>query len=74
MDAGNDHYDLVHLKLAEPASPERRRRTRRGLDVRHQASPEDVVSYLRERQITLTYDPASGALNAGTAETAQTII
>jgi len=27
-----------------------------------------VIGYLRERQITFTYDPASGTLNAGTAE------
>jgi hypothetical protein len=40
----------------------------RGLDVRHQASAEDVISYLRERQITLTYDPASGTVNAGTSQ------
>ena len=45
----------------------------RGIDVRHRGSPEDVISYLRERRITLIYDPASGALNAGTTETAQTI-
>jgi hypothetical protein len=36
-------------------------------------SPEDVIRHLRERQITLTYDPASDALRAGAAETAQTI-
>ncbi len=48
-------------------------RTRRGVDARYQASPEDVIGYLREQQITLTYDPASGTLDAGTAEAAQTI-
>jgi hypothetical protein len=32
-----------------------------------------VIGYLRERQITLTYDPASGTLRAGTAEATQTI-
>jgi hypothetical protein len=32
-----------------------------------------VIGYLRDRQITLTYDPASGVLNAETAEAAQTI-
>jgi hypothetical protein len=63
----------LHLQLTEPAQGQRRRHTRRGIDVRHRASPEDVISHLRERRITLTYDPASGALNAGTAETAQTI-
>ena len=37
-----------------------------------QASPEDAIGYLREHAITLTYDPAAGALHAGTAETAKT--
>jgi hypothetical protein len=32
-----------------------------------------VIGYLREHQITLTYDPASGTLHAGTAQAAQTI-
>jgi len=32
-----------------------------------------VIGYLREHQITLTYDPASGTLDAGTAEAARTI-
>ena len=67
------HLPALHLQLTEPATGQRRRRTRRGIDVRCQASPEDVISYLREHQITLTYDPASGVLNTGTAETARTI-
>jgi hypothetical protein len=32
-----------------------------------------VIGYLREQQISLTYDPAAGALRAGTGETAQTM-
>jgi hypothetical protein len=32
-----------------------------------------VIRYLRESQITLTYDPASGTLNSGTAEATQAI-
>jgi hypothetical protein len=67
------HLPALYLQLTDPAEGQRRRRTRRGHDVRHQASPEDVIRYLRERQITLTYDPASDALRAGAAETAQTI-
>jgi hypothetical protein len=63
------HLPALHLQLTEPAQGQRGRRTRRGIDVRHRASPEDVISYLRGRRITLTYDPASGALNAGTSET-----
>ena len=62
------HLPALHLQLTEPAAPQRRRRTRRGADVRYQASPEDVIGYLRERQVTLTYDPASGTLDAGTAD------
>jgi hypothetical protein len=46
---------------------------RRGLDVRYQASPEDVTGYLRERQVTLIYNPAAATLNAGTDAAAQTI-
>ncbi|HEX5303945.1 MAG TPA: hypothetical protein VFW50_43815 [Streptosporangiaceae bacterium] len=68
------HLPALRLPLTQPTAPQRRRRTRRGHDARHQASPEDVISYLRERQIILTYDPACGALNAGTAETAKTIV
>jgi site-specific DNA recombinase len=67
------HLPALHLQLTQPAMGQRRRRTRRGIDVRCHANPEDVIGYLRERQITVTYDPASGALAAGTAETARTI-
>jgi hypothetical protein len=34
---------------------------------------EDVIRYLRDQGITLTYDPATRTLHAGTGETAQTI-
>ena len=67
------HLAALHLQPTEPAGRQRRRRTRRGADVRYQASPEDVIGYLREHQITLTYDPASGTLHPGAAEAAQTI-
>ena len=68
------HLSALHLQLTEPAAPQRRRRTRRGLDARHQASPADVIRYLREHQVRLTYDLASGAVRAETAEaTDQTI-
>jgi site-specific DNA recombinase len=66
------HLPALHLLLTEPADGTRRRRTRRGTDVRRQGS-EDVIGYLREQQITLIYDPAVGALRAGAGETAQTI-
>jgi hypothetical protein len=32
-----------------------------------------VICYLRDQQITLTYDPAAGTLHASTGEAAQTI-
>ena len=64
----------LHALMTEaPPAEGRRRRTRRGIDARYQASAEDVISYLREQQITLAYDPAAGALHAGTGEAAQTI-
>jgi hypothetical protein len=66
------HLAALHLLLTEPAGGPRRRRTRRGADVRYQTA-EDVICYLREQQITLTYDPANGTLRAGTGQAAQTI-
>lgn len=61
------------LNQAPSAGEHRRRRTRRGIDVRPRVSPEDVIASLREQQVTLTYDPATGTLHAGTPEAAQTI-
>jgi site-specific DNA recombinase len=55
-----------------PDAP-RRRRMRHGADARPTASAADVIGYLREHAITLTYDPAAGTLNASTAEAAKTI-
>jgi hypothetical protein len=37
------HLPALHLRLTEPAAGQRRRRTRRSLDVRCQVSPEDVI-------------------------------
>lgn len=68
------HMPALHALMTEaPPAEGRRRRTHRGIDVRYQASAEDVISYLREQQLTLAYDPAAGALHVGTGETAQTI-
>jgi hypothetical protein len=50
----------------------RRRRTRRGADVRPAVSPEQVIGFLRERGIALTWDQFSGTLRART-EAAKTI-
>jgi hypothetical protein len=66
------HLPALHLLLTGPAGGPRRQRTRGGTDVRHQPA-EHVIAYLRERQITLTYDPADATLRARTGEAAQTI-
>ena len=56
------------LAGADGYESQRRRRTRRGTDARHHANSEDVIAYLRENQVTLTFDPAAGTLHAeGTA-------
>ena len=69
------HLPALHLLLAgtQPAAG-RRRRTRRGADARPQAGAEDVIGYVRDRGITLTYDPAAGTLQAGTCEAAKAVI
>ena len=50
-----------------------KRRTRAGADVMSTENPDQVLKYLREREITLTWDPASAALRARAAETAKTV-
>jgi site-specific DNA recombinase len=70
------HLPAVYLLLAaaEPAARHRRRRTRQGADVRRPASDQDVIGYLRTRQITLTYDPRTGTLQAGSPDAVTTVI
>jgi len=71
------HLPALHLLLAGagPAAGRRRRRTRRGADVTSPAaSEEDVISYLYARQITLTYHPATGTLQADAPEDAKAVI
>jgi len=67
------HLPALHLLLTEPARGQRRRRTRRGIDIRHQFTAGDAITYLREQQLTLIYDPAAGTLHAGTGDAAQAI-
>ena len=69
------HLPALHLLLtrAEP-SPARRRRTRRGVDVRSAFSPQDAVRFLRENEVVLVYDQTTGALQAGTSGVAETIV
>jgi hypothetical protein len=57
----------------EDAAVRRRRRTRRGVGIRSQVGAENVIAYLRERQITLTWDQATGTLQEGAAEAITTI-
>lgn len=67
-DAIVPHLPALHLLLTEPGQGRRRRRTRGGTDVRPLITAEDVIAYLREQQLILTYDPAAGALHAGTGQ------
>jgi DNA invertase Pin-like site-specific DNA recombinase len=64
---------LHTLLSGAPPAQERRRRTRRGVDARSHASPQEAISYLRENKITLTYDQAAASLRAGTGGPAKTI-
>jgi len=66
------HLPALQLLLASPAE-RARRRTRAGADVRGTASPGKVIRYLREHEITLTWDPATKALQARATETAKTV-
>jgi hypothetical protein len=62
------HLPALYLVLAgtEPAG---RQRTRRRVEARPHAGTTDVIGYMRDRGITLTYHPAEGTLQAGTAKT-----
>jgi site-specific DNA recombinase len=66
------HLPALHQLLTTPAV-RARRRTRGGADVRDTASPQDVIGYLREQQVTLTWDPATAAVQARVSETAKTV-
>lgn len=65
------HLPPVYALLASDNPPEgrRRRRTRRGVAVPRPIAEEDVISYLRARDITLTYGPQAKTLQADTPET-----
>jgi site-specific DNA recombinase len=66
------YLPALHLLLTNPATRVRRR-TRAGADVRPAASPGEVIAYLREHEITLTWDPAAAALQARATGTAKTV-
>ena len=69
-----EHYG-VQLWMPEAGGSEapRRRRTRRGADARHHASPEDIIAALRNTDVTLTFDPAAGTLHAEGAAAIQIV-
>ena len=66
------HLPALHLLLTTPAV-RARRRTRAGTDVTGAASPDDVIAYLCENEITLTWSPAAAALQAHATGTAKTV-
>jgi DNA invertase Pin-like site-specific DNA recombinase len=68
------HLSALYLLLTgtEPATA-RRRRTRRGAETRGQVATETVIRHLREHRITLTWDHATGTLQAGTTEAISTV-
>jgi len=66
------HLPALHLLLTTPAV-RARRRTRAGADVTGTASPGEVIGYLREHEITLTWNPAAATVQARVAQTAKTV-
>jgi len=63
---------LPALHLTTPAM-RARRRTRAGADVTGAAGPSEVIGYLREHEITLTWNPAAATLQAPATQTAKTV-
>lgn len=66
------HLPTVHRLLTSPAV-RTRRRTRAGTDIGDTAGPGEAITYLREHEITLTWDPAAAALQARATKAAKTI-
>ena len=68
------YLPTLHLLLASAQTGSRtRRRTRAGADVRGTVSPAEVIGYLREHQITITWIPAAAALQARPTQAAKTV-
>jgi hypothetical protein len=65
---------LPHLPalLTTPAV-RARRRTRAGADVTGTASPGEAIGYLREHEITFTWNPAAATVEARTTHTDKTV-
>jgi hypothetical protein len=70
------HLPTLHARLSAtiPPAARRRRRTRAGIEVARPVRVEDVISYLRAREITLTYDPRAATLQADTPDAVTTVI
>ena len=66
------HLPALHLRLTTPAV-RARRRTRAGADVTGTASPGEVIGYLREHEITLTWNPAAATVEARATKTDKTV-
>jgi hypothetical protein len=64
------HLLALHLLLTSP-TVRARRRTRAGTDVRSAVSPGEVIGYLREPEITLSYVRQSGVLTGPVMGVAQ---
>jgi site-specific DNA recombinase len=62
------HLPAMHALLAteNPLEGRRRRRTRRGVEVPPTVTDEDVIGYLRAREIALTCDPQTKTLRPDT--------
>lgn len=68
------HLVVLRLLLTRAElPPARRRRTRRGVDVRTALRPQAAVGVLRENKITLVYDEATVTRQGGKSETVKTI-
>jgi hypothetical protein len=68
------YLPALHVLLAGARTGSRtRRRTRACADVRGPVSPAEVIGYLREHEITITWIPAAAALQARATEAAKTV-
>jgi hypothetical protein len=70
------HLPALYARLtgASPAARRRRRRTRAGIEVARPISAQDVIGYLRAREITLTCDPQAATLQADTPHAVTAVI
>jgi hypothetical protein len=69
------HLPAVHdlLTSQNPLQGRRRRCTRYGVAMPRPIAEQDVISHLRARQITLTYDPRTKTLQADQPQAVTTV-